>query len=112
MAQGSKEEAQKTDAQKGYKSSFYILHDAKGHYTPVAWSLAHLLVSTGTVEAKVGGALVEIGNALGIKVDRHVNRWLVQWFVLEKGVAADIQLVYEIIKSASKSWNMYQHLQT
>jgi hypothetical protein len=61
------------------------------------------LVSTGTAEAKVGDALVEIGNTLGIKVDRHVNRRSVQQFVLEKGVAADIQLVYKIIKSASKS---------
>lgn len=73
----------------------------KGRYTPAARSLARLLVSTGTAEAKVGNALVEIGDALGIKVNRRMNKRSVQRFILEKGVAADIQLVYEILKSAS-----------
>ena len=74
----------------------------KGRYTPAAHSLARLLVSTGTAEAKVGSALVEIGNALGITVDKRIDKRSVQWFILEKGVAADIQLVYEMLKSSSK----------
>lgn len=70
----------------------------KGRYTPAAHSLA----PTGTAEAKVGGALVEIGNTLGVTIKRRMNKRSVQRFILEKGVAADLQLVYEILKSSSE----------
>ena len=90
---------------KKHPETFRMMH--KGRYTPAAHSLARLLVSTGTAEAKVGNALVEIGNALGVKVKRHVSKRSVQRFILEKGVVADIQLVYEILKSASKFFLKY-----
>lgn len=80
---------------------FWMMH--KGRYTPAARSLAWLMVSTGTAEAKVGSALVEIGNALGVTVNKCMNKCSVQHFILEMGVAADIQVVYEILKSASGS---------
>ncbi|KDR76527.1 hypothetical protein GALMADRAFT_67262 [Galerina marginata CBS 339.88] len=88
---------------KSHPNTFRMME--KGCYTAAARSLARLLVSTGTAEAKVGGALVEIGDALGVKVNRRVNRRSVQRFILEKGVAADIQLVYEIINSAKITYS-------
>ena len=60
----------------------------KGRYTPAACSLARLIVSTGTAEAKVGSALVEIRNVLGITINRCMNKHSVQRVILEKGVAA------------------------
>jgi hypothetical protein len=85
---------------KSHPTTFRMMH--KGRYTPAARSLARLMVSNGTGEAKVGNALVDIGNALGISVDRRMNKRSVQRCMLEQGVAADIQLVYEILKSGSK----------
>ena len=83
-------------------TTFRIMH--KGRYTPAARSLACLMVSNGTTETKVGNALIDIGNALGISVDKRMNKCSVQRCMLEQGVAADIQLVYEILKSGSKSY--------
>lgn len=55
---------------KKHPETFCMMH--KGRYTPAARSLTCLLVSTGTAEAKVGNALVEIGNALGVKVRKQI----------------------------------------
>ncbi|KAF8068894.1 hypothetical protein FPV67DRAFT_1415201, partial [Lyophyllum atratum] len=88
---------------KKHPATFRMMH--KGRYTPAARSLARLMVSTGTAEAKVGSALVEIGNTLGITVDKHLDKRSVQRFMLEQGVAADIQLVYEIIKAAKITYS-------
>ena len=90
---------------KKHPETFHMMH--KGCYTPAACSLAHLLVSTGTAEATVGNALVEIRNALGVKVKRHLSKHSVQRFILEKGVVADIQLIYEVLKSAHKFFLKY-----
>ena len=76
----------------------------KGRYTPAARSLAHLMVSAGAAEARVGDALVEIGNTFGVKINRSINKRSVQRFTPERGVAADLQLVYEILKTKSKSF--------
>jgi len=75
----------------------------KGVYTAQARSLAQMMVMTGTAEAKVGGALQEIGRILGIKIKRKMSKHTVQRTVLESGVAADIQLAYEMAKVESKS---------
>jgi len=89
------------EKRKTQPATFKIMQ--RGQYTLQARSLARLLVSSGTAERKVGQALKEIGGILGIEVTKSISARSVQHFVLEEGVAADIQLVYEIIKSASKS---------
>ncbi|KAF8229752.1 hypothetical protein L208DRAFT_1424012 [Tricholoma matsutake] len=58
-----------------------------------------------TAEEKVGNALVDIGNALGISVDKQINKHSVQHCMLEQGVAADIQLVYKILESDNITYN-------
>jgi len=68
---------------------------------PAAWSLACLMVATGTAEAKVGSTLVQIRNALRVTIDQQMNKCSVQCLMLEQGIAADIQLVYDILKSGS-----------
>ena len=75
----------------------------KGRYTPEARRLARLLVSSGAAERKVGEAMQDIGSVLGVEIKKRVSARSIQRFVLEKGVAADLQVIYEIIKSASKS---------
>jgi len=74
----------------------------KGKYTGEARSLARLMVAAGAAEAKVGTAIISIGNVLGVTVDRQMNKRSVQRFILEQGIAADVQLVYEIFKSGRK----------
>jgi hypothetical protein len=90
---------------KKHPATFRMMY--KGRYTPAVCSLARLMVSMGTAEAKVGSALVEIGNVPGITINRCMNKRSVQCVILEKEVAANIQLVYEILKSASKFPSMY-----
>lgn len=69
----------------------------KGQYTPEARHLAWLLVSSGAAECRVGEAMQDIGSVLGVEIKQRVSARSVQRFVLEKGVAADIQIIYEII---------------
>lgn len=89
------------EKRKTQPATFKIMR--RGQYTLQMRSLACLLVSSGTAECKVGQALKEIRGILGIEVTKSISTRSVQHFVLEEGVAADIQLVYKIIKSASKS---------
>jgi len=67
-------------------------------------SLTQLLVSAGAAESKVGEALQVIGKALEVKVGKQVSTQSVQRFILERGVRANIQLVYETIKAGSKCY--------
>lgn len=90
------------EGRKTHPSTFTMMW--KGRYTVQARSLARILVSTGAAESKVGKALQDIGAALGVEVGKKVDRRSVKRFVLEQGVGANIQLVYEIIKAGSKSY--------
>jgi hypothetical protein len=61
------------------------------------------MVTTGTAEKNVGSALLEVGEVLGVSMGKwRISRRSVQRFMLERGVVADIQLAYEIIKSGRK----------
>ena len=75
----------------------------KGVYTIQARALARLMVSTGTAEAKVGETLQEIGKSLGVDIQEKMSKRTVQRSIFEIGVAADIQLGYEMAKSDSKN---------
>ncbi|KAF8074877.1 hypothetical protein FPV67DRAFT_603049 [Lyophyllum atratum] len=74
----------------------------RGMYTAQARKMARYMVSTGTSEAKVGDALREIGELLGVHIERTMSQRTVQRAVLEGGVAADIQLGYEMSTADSK----------
>ena len=74
----------------------------KGVYTQQARALARYLVSTGTAEKKIGAAIKTVGMAFGVNIKRTMSARTVKRTVLEGGVAADIQLAYEIEKSDSK----------
>jgi len=89
------------EMRKACPATFWMMR--KGRYTPEARRLARLLVSSGAAERKVGEAMQEIGSVLGVEIKEWVSTRSIQHFVLEKGVAADLQVIYEIIKSASKS---------
>jgi hypothetical protein len=74
----------------------------KGVYTSKARGLARLMVSTGMAESKVGITLQEIGEILGVKVDRTMSARTVGRTILEAGTAADIQMAYEMAQTDSK----------
>ena len=74
----------------------------KQRYTPLVRALACALVSAGAAEAKIGAALQEIGKALGVDINKRISSRSIGRFMLERGVAADIQLVYEILQSQSE----------
>ena len=78
----------------------------KGVYTIQARALARLMVSTGTAEAKVGETLQEIGKSLGVDIPEKMSKRTIQRSILEVGVAADIQLGYEMAKTDSKNFIM------
>jgi hypothetical protein len=80
---------------------FKLMH--KGVYTRQARQLARYLSSVGTAEAKVGEAIVSVGKMIGVEVDRVMDKRTVKRAMLESGVAAEIQLGYEMVKSERKS---------
>ena len=89
-----------TEKQKQRPYTFKMMK--KRCYTPQVRSLARVMVAAGAAEAKVGAALVEIGRTLGVDMEKQMSRRAVGRCVLELGVAADLQLVYEILKSGSE----------
>jgi hypothetical protein len=72
------------------------------YYSPQMRCLTRMIVSAGAAEAKVGETLVGIGKMLGVPIDSQPSRRTVGRIMLERGIAADIQTVYEIVKSGSK----------
>jgi predicted nucleic acid-binding Zn-ribbon protein len=108
--QSAKAALKKRMAEMRKKQPFKFKMMKKGCYTPQMRSLARVMVSAGAAEAKVGAALVEISKAVGVTMERQMSRRTVGRCVLERGVAADIQLVYEILKSGSECFLSYQEL--
>lgn len=74
----------------------------RGAYTPMARSLAHTLVQSGCSQKKVGHTIRTIAAALGVSVKECMSAHTVWRAVLEGGIAADIQLGYEISQAQSK----------
>lgn len=89
-----------TEKAKTHPALFNLTY--KGVYTAEARSLARMMVATGTAEAKVGTALQEVARILGIKIKRKMSKRTVQRTIFESGVAADIQLAYEMARAESK----------
>lgn len=71
----------------------------KGAYTVQARAIARYLVKTGTAESHVGQAIKHLGGMLGLEVNKIMSRRTVQRAMLEEGVASDLQLGFEMVKS-------------
>ena len=82
----------------------------KGVYTAQARAMARYMVSAGAAEAKVGIAVKKIGRVLGVEVDQIMDKRTVARAVKELGVAADIQVAYEMTQTDSE--HLYHCLQT
>jgi chromosome segregation ATPase len=74
----------------------------RGIYTQQTRALVRLMVSSGMAEAKVGGTLQEIGRSFGIKIEHKMSKRTVQRAILEGGVAAVLQLAYEMAQTDSR----------
>lgn len=74
-----------------------------GVFTPEARALARIVVQSGCSQAKVGRVIQSIGKLLGITIKTPMSRRTVGRTILEGGVAAKIQLGYEMSRTQSKS---------
>lgn len=78
---------------------FRLMH--QGTYTPESRALARIMVKGGCSQAKVGPLIQKVAAVLGVKIDRTMSRRTVQRAILEGGVAAKMQLAFEIILTQS-----------
>ncbi|KAF8805877.1 hypothetical protein BYT27DRAFT_7257802 [Phlegmacium glaucopus] len=61
--------------------------------------MARYLASVGTAEKKIGETIKTISEMIGVEVDHVMDSQTVERAVLESGVAAELQLGYEMAKS-------------
>lgn len=74
----------------------------RGAYTPEARALARIVVKAGCSQAQVGGLIKNVGKLLGITVRNPMSRRTVSRAILEGGIAAKIQLGYEMSRTESQ----------
>jgi hypothetical protein len=72
----------------------------KGIYSAQARRLARVMADSGCARSKVGPLMVRIGEIFGIRVDRAMDRRTVGRAIEEGGVAARMQVIYELSKSS------------
>ncbi|KAJ7877146.1 hypothetical protein B0H13DRAFT_1631869 [Mycena leptocephala] len=72
----------------------------KGIYTAQARRLARVMADSGCARSKVGPLMVRIGEIFGIRIDRAMDRRTVGRAIEEGGVAARMQVIYELSKSS------------
>jgi hypothetical protein len=80
------------------KHNFSLLQ--KGVYTPEARALARMLVQAGCSQEYVGEVIQKVCKSAGVEVSAKMSRRTVARAVLEGGIAAEIQLAYEIVKTS------------
>ncbi|KAJ7829469.1 hypothetical protein B0H13DRAFT_1655732, partial [Mycena leptocephala] len=68
----------------------------KGTYTVQARKLARIMVDSGCARGKVGPLMQRIGGVFGIYIGREMSRRTVSRAVEEGGVAAKMQIIYEL----------------
>ncbi|KAF8221737.1 hypothetical protein L208DRAFT_1529652 [Tricholoma matsutake] len=78
------------------KHNFSLLQ--KGVYTPEACVLARMLVQAGCSQEYVGEIIQKVCKS-GVEVSAKMSRRTVARAILEGGIAAEIQLAYEIVKT-------------
>ncbi|KAF8223650.1 hypothetical protein L208DRAFT_1516295 [Tricholoma matsutake] len=79
------------------KHNFSLLQ--KGVYTPEAHVLARMLVQAGCSQEYVGEVIQKVCKSAGVEVSAKMSRRTVATAILEGGIAAEIQLAYEIVKT-------------
>ncbi|EED83824.1 predicted protein, partial [Postia placenta Mad-698-R] len=67
-----------------------------GRYTPKARALARTLACSGCSQRQISNVLNAVASTLGISIKHRMSQRTVQRVIIEGGVAADIQLGYEI----------------
>jgi hypothetical protein len=73
----------------------------RGVFTPEACALAHITVKSGCSQAKVGGLIQSIGKLLSITIKNPMSHWTVSRAILKGGIAAKMQLGYEMMHTPS-----------
>jgi flagellar biosynthesis GTPase FlhF len=68
----------------------------KGIYTAQARKLARMMVDAGCARGKVGTLMERVGKIFGVSIDRTMSRRTVSRAILEGGIAAKMQVAYEI----------------
>jgi hypothetical protein len=71
----------------------------KGIYTIEARKLARLMADSGCARRKVGPLMEWIGEVFGVQLNRSMSRRTVGRAIEEGGVAAKIQVIYELLKT-------------
>ncbi|KAF8167518.1 hypothetical protein B0H34DRAFT_669943 [Crassisporium funariophilum] len=74
----------------------------RGVYTKQACVMVCYLASAGTAKKKIGKTIKTIGDMISVKVDHIMSSPTDKHAVLESGVAAEVQLGYEMAKSDSE----------
>lgn len=64
--------------------------------------MARYLASVGTAEKKIGETIKMIRDMIGVEVDQVMDSRTVERAIFKSGVAAELQLGYEMAKSNSK----------
>ncbi|KAJ7741249.1 hypothetical protein B0H16DRAFT_1423683 [Mycena metata] len=71
----------------------------KGIYTAHAWRLARIMADGGCARAKIGPMMERIAEVFGVRINRAMSRRTVGRAIEEGGVAARMQLIYELSKN-------------
>ncbi|KAJ7854879.1 hypothetical protein B0H13DRAFT_1642168, partial [Mycena leptocephala] len=67
-----------------------------GAYTIQARKLARMMVDAGCARGKVGSLMQRVGDIFGVHIDRKMDRRTVSRAIGEGGVAAKMQVTYEL----------------
>lgn len=89
----------KKAVQKSRLRSETIKLTQRGTYTPKARALARVIAHSGCARENVGKVMKDVGEFLGIKVKRSMSRRTVGRSILEGGIAAKVQLGFELTKA-------------
>ncbi|KAJ6454999.1 hypothetical protein C8R45DRAFT_770416, partial [Mycena sanguinolenta] len=71
-----------------------------GSFTPQARKFARIMVDSGCARAKVGPLMTKIGGVFGGTIDREMSRRTVGRAIEEGGVAAKMQVIYELSRNS------------
>lgn len=71
----------------------------KGIYTMQARKLARMMTDSGCARGKVGSLMQRLGDMFGVHISREMSRRTVGRAIEEGGVAAKMQVVYELSKN-------------
>lgn len=95
-------QAKMTVAKKAQKENNVHQFRHKGVYTPEARALARILTKAGCSAEYVGNVIQSVCGSVGVKAVGKMSRRTVSRAVMEGGVAATMQLGYELTTTEGK----------